>query len=61
VVYVIDEPKGLRYFKLTCPKSAGRQQGQGYYSEIVIYPGTNAGAATRERSRNNFLSPFCAR
>jgi DNA-binding beta-propeller fold protein YncE len=57
---VVDEPKGFRYFKLTCPKSASRKQSQGYYSDIVLYPGNNAGAATNERSREEFLAPFCA-
>jgi Lactonase, 7-bladed beta-propeller len=56
---VIDEPQGYRYFQLICPKSATRQRNQGYYSDIVLYPGTNTGAATRERSRDTFLSPFC--
>ena len=57
---VVNQPKGRRFFRLTCPKSATRRNHQRYYSDIVFYPGTNAGAATKERSRGKFLSPFCA-
>ena len=57
---VVEEPQGHRFFRLTCPKSASRQDHQPYYSDILIYPGANSGAATRERSRDKFLSPFCA-
>jgi hypothetical protein len=57
---VVNEPKGFRYFKLTCPKSPSRRHGQRYFSDIVFYPGTNAGDATRERSAGKFLSPNCA-
>jgi hypothetical protein len=57
---VIDMPKGLRYFRLVCPKSATRRHNQPYYTDITFYPGTNAGAATTTRSRNKSLSPFCA-
>jgi hypothetical protein len=57
---IVDQPKGYRYFRLTCPKSSTRRNNQRYYSDIVLYPGTNAGAATKERSRDRSLSPFCA-
>lgn len=57
---VVDMPKGLRYFKLTCPKSGTRRQNQPYYSDITFYPGTNRSAATKTRSRPKSLSPFCA-
>jgi DUF3089 family protein len=53
-------PKGERFFQLACPKSPNRHQHQRYYSDIVLYPGTEAGAATKERSRGKFLSPICA-
>jgi DNA-binding beta-propeller fold protein YncE len=53
-------PKGQRFFRLACPKSPARRHHQRYYSDIVLYPGTNVGAATEERSRGVFLSPFCA-
>jgi hypothetical protein len=58
---VLDLPQGFRYFRLTCPRSATRRQNQPYYSDIIFYPGTNVGAATKERSRSRVLSPFCAR
>ncbi len=57
---VIDMPKGLRYFKLTCPKSSTRRNNQPYYTDITFYPGSNSRAATKERSRARSLSPFCA-
>jgi hypothetical protein len=49
-----------RFFRLSCPESAHRRQHQRYYSDIVLFPGTNSAAATKERSRGIFLSPFCA-
>ncbi len=57
---VVDEPKGLRSFHLSCPKSDSRRHNQRYYSDITVYPGTNSAAATKERSRATSLSPFCA-
>ena len=57
---VIDMPKGLRYFRLVCPKSATRRQNQPYYTDITFYPSTNTSAATRTRSGSRSLSPFCA-
>jgi hypothetical protein len=57
---VLAVPKGTRYFRLTCPKSESRRNNQPYYSDIVFYPGTNTRAATTTRSRDRFLSPFCA-
>ncbi len=57
---VFTVPKGERFFRLACPKSPSRRHHQRYYSDIVLHPGTNAGAATSERSRGKFLSPFCA-
>jgi DNA-binding beta-propeller fold protein YncE len=58
---MIDEPKGTRTFRLTCPKSSTPRDHQRYYSDILLFPGTNAGAATKERSRAKALSPLCAR
>ena len=58
---VVDRPAGFRYFRLTCPKSDTRRNNQRYYSDIVLYPGTDSGAATTTRSRPRSLSPFCAR
>jgi hypothetical protein len=43
-----------------CPKSGDRRNNQPYYSDIIFYPGTNISAATKERSRDKSLSPFCA-
>jgi DNA-binding beta-propeller fold protein YncE len=57
---VVNEPKGERFFRLACPESQNRRPHQRYYSDIVLFPGTDASAATRERSRGKFLSPFCA-
>jgi DNA-binding beta-propeller fold protein YncE len=57
---VVTVPKGNRFFRLTCPKSSDRRNNQPYYSDIIFYPGTNSGAATKERSRDKSLSPFCA-
>jgi DNA-binding beta-propeller fold protein YncE len=56
---VVSEPQGKRLFKLSCPKSQAVRH-QRYYSDIVLFPGTNAAAATKERSRATFLSPLCA-
>jgi DNA-binding beta-propeller fold protein YncE len=56
---VVSEPQGKRLFKLSCPKSQAVHH-HSYYSDIVLFPGTNAAAATKERSRAKFLSPLCA-
>jgi hypothetical protein len=57
---VIAVPKGFSFYRLSCPKSGNRRNNQRYYSDIVFYPGTNAGATTKTRSTGKFLSPFCA-
>ncbi len=53
-------PKGDRFFRLACPKGPSGRQHQRYYSDIVLYPGTNGEAATKERSRGISLSSSCA-
>ncbi|MGH2974411.1 MAG: DUF3089 domain-containing protein [Solirubrobacterales bacterium] len=53
-------PKGDRFFRLACPKTPSGRQQQRYHSDIVLYPGTNAEAATEERSRGISLSSSCA-
>ncbi len=57
---VVNQPKGYAFYKLTCPKSANTRNNQRYYTTVVLFPGTNADAATRERSARTALSPFCA-
>ena len=43
---VINQPKGYRFYKLTCPRSNARRTNQTYHTDIILYPGTNKSAAT---------------
>jgi hypothetical protein len=59
---VVTQPQGYSFYKLTCPKSANRRINQRYYTDIIIYPGTNQNAASPfpQRSRPSTISPYCA-
>jgi hypothetical protein len=52
-------PSGFSYYRLACPRSQTQRHNSRYYSDIILYPGTRAGAATTERSRDATLSPYC--
>jgi hypothetical protein len=59
---VVNVPQGYTFYKLTCPKSANRRTNQRYYTQAIIYPGTNKSAASPfpQRSAPSTLSPYCA-
>jgi hypothetical protein len=58
---VVTQPKGYAFYKLTCPRSANPRT-QRYFTDIIIFPGTDRRAASPfpQRSGPATLSPNCA-
>ena len=62
-------PRGFSYYHLACPKSGEILPSRLYYSDIIMYKGTDASTASNgeisgplatNRSRDARLSPYCA-
>ncbi len=59
---VVNQPKGVRFYRLTCPKSGSRTSNQNYFTDIILYAGTSPppNSPFPQRSRPSTLSPYCA-